>query len=133
MSYVATIKRTAGKPPLTPEEIARLIEADVSLSGGGKEPIVWTSPTDGRKRYINVATDHLWTDDLKGDGDAQVLEILDKLRSMAGILNARVFGDGDGDITDPGIDPPKRAGCTTVIVCAVAFIGVVAFVIHYLR
>lgn len=83
MSYVATIKRAADKPPLTPEEIARLIEADASLSGGDKEPIVWTSPTDGRKRYINVATDHLWTDDLKGDGDAQVLEALDKLRSMA--------------------------------------------------
>jgi len=133
MSYVATIKRAADKPPLTSEEIARLIKSDASLSGGDKEPIVWTSPTDGRKRYINVETDHLWTDDLKGDGDVQVLEILDKLRSMAGILDARVFGDGDGDITDPGVDPPNRAGCTTVIACAVVFIGVVAIVIHSLR
>ena len=129
MSYVATIKRAADKPPLTPEEIARLIKADASLSGGDKEPIVWTSPTDGRKRYINVEPDHLWTDDLKGDGDAQVLEILDKLRSMAGILDARVFGDGDGDITDPGVDPPKRAGCTSVIVCAIFGVIIVLFII----
>ena len=133
MSYVATIKRAADKPPLTPEEIARLIEADASLSGGDKEPIVWTSPTDGRKRYINVATDHLWTDDLKGDGDAQVLEILDKLRSMARILDARVFGEEDGDITDPGVDPQKRAGCTSVMVCAVALVGFVIVVVQYLR
>ena len=132
MSYEVTIKRAADKPPLTPQEIERLIKADTSLSGGDKEPIVWTSPTDGRKRYINVATDHLSTDDLKGDSDAQVLEILDKLRSMAGILDARVFGEGDEDITDPGVDPPKRTGCTSVIVCAVAFIGVVIVVIHYL-
>jgi hypothetical protein len=112
MSYVATIKRAADKPPLTPEEFTRLIKADASLSGGDKAPIVWTSPTNGRKRYISVETDHLWTDDLKGDSDAQVLEILDKLRSMAGILDARVFGDDDGDITDPdpGVDPPERDG-----------------------
>src|SRR5437773_12523306 len=103
MSYVATIRRAADKPPLTPQEIESLIKADASLSGGAKEPLVWISPTNGRKRYINVETDHLWTDDLKGDSDAQVLEILDKLRSMAEILDARVFGEGDGDITDPGV------------------------------
>ena len=62
-----------------------------------------------------------------------VLEILDKLRSMAGILDARVFGEEDGDITDPGVDPPKRAGCTSVIVCAVALVGFVLVVVQYLR
>ena len=133
MSYVATIKRAADKPPLTPRDIERLVKADASLSGGDKEPIIWTNHTDGRQRYINVETDHLWTDDLKGDDDSQVLAILDKLRGMAGSMDARVFGEGDGDITDPGVDPPKRAGCATFIVCAVVFIAVGTILIVSLR
>jgi hypothetical protein len=109
MGYVVTIRRASDKPRLTPEEIARLIKSDLALAGGDKEPIVWTSPTDRRRRSINVETDRLWTDDLKGDNDAQVLEMLDKLRSMAAILDARVFGEEGEDITEPSEKIPTAS------------------------
>ena len=100
MSYVLTIKRAAGKPPLTSQDIERLVTEDGSLAGGGTEPIIWTSPTGKRQRYINADADHLWTDDVKGDDESQVLEFLDKFRSIARRLDARVFGEEGEDISD---------------------------------
>ena len=104
MSYVLTIKRAAGKPPLTPQDIERLVKEDGSLSGGNMNPIIWTSPTGKRQRYINPDADNLWTDDVKDDDDCQ---FLDKLRNIARSLDARVFGEEEGeDITEEGEQTP---------------------------
>jgi hypothetical protein len=68
---------------------------------------------------------------MQGDEES-ICRFLDKLRSIAQLLDARVIGEGE-DITDPTPTPPKRAGCASVIVCAVAFIAIVAFVLMSLR
>ncbi len=125
MSVVVTIKREATKPPLTPDDVRHVVEQDSSLSGGDREPIIWTDPTNGHKRYINGVnpeTGELETDDMRGDEDS-ICRFLDKLRSIARILDARVFGEGE-DITEPTPAPARRAGCASVLVCALAFIVV---------
>ncbi len=132
MSYVATIKRETDKPPLTPEEFVRLIEADESLSGGHQEPIVWTNPASGETFYINAETDRLWTDDLGGDSETRALEMLDKLRNIAGELDARVYGDGEEDITEPSNGPPNATGCTAIIACLAALTGIAISVGRFL-
>lgn len=130
MSVVVTIKRGGSKPPITAEDVRRLVEQDSTLSGGEREPIIWTDPASGQKRYINTVnpeTSELETDDMRGDEDS-ICRFLDKLRGVAGALDARVFGEGD-DITEPHPPPPRRAGCTSVIACAVALITLAAVVI----
>ncbi len=124
MSYEVTIKRSAGKPPLTKEDFARIVAEDASLSGGQREPIVWTDPQGGRKRYINVVPEsgELSTADTHGDEDS-ICRFLDKLRSIARLLDARVIGEGE-DITDSSPTPPPRAGCASVIIVAIAFIAI---------
>jgi len=124
-----TITRSTGKPPLTAEDFIRVVKEDDSLSGGEREPIVWTDPTTGQKRYINIAPEsgELATDDTRGDEDS-ICRFLDKRRSIARLLDARVFGEGE-DITDPAPPLPPRAGCTSVIV----LVAVVAFVIIRIR
>jgi hypothetical protein len=129
MSYEVSIKRSAEKPPLTQEDFNRIVKEDSSLSGGQREPIIWTDPTSGQKRYINTAPEsgELSTDDTRGDDDS-ICRFLDKLRSIARLLDARVSGEGE-DITDPTPTPPRRAGCTSVVVCAVALVALLAFVV----
>ena len=125
MSVVVTIKRVETKPPLNAADVRRLVEQDSSLSGGDQEPIIWTDPTGGKTRYINCVdpeTGELETDDMRGDEDS-ICRFLDKLRSIAHTLDARVFGEGE-DITEPHPPPSPRAGCTSVMVCAVALLAV---------
>jgi hypothetical protein len=133
MSVVATIKRLPEKPLLTGEEFRRVVEQDSSLSGGGQEPIIWTDPTTGQERYINAdpATGELETDDMRGDEDS-ICRFLDKLRSIARILDARVFGEGE-DITEPTPAPAQRAGCASVLVCALAFVVVLVIAVSNWR
>jgi len=129
MSYEVTIKRSTGKPPLTQEDFDRIVKDDTSFSGGKREPIIWTDATSGQKRYINVAPEsgELSTDDTRGDDDS-ICRFLDKLRSIARLLDARVWGEGE-DITEPAPAPARRAGCTSLIVCAVALLALVALVV----
>jgi hypothetical protein len=130
MSVVVTIKRVGGKPPLTTEDVRRVVEQDSSLSGGEREPITWKDPASGKTRYINTvdpATGELETDDMRGDEDS-ISRFLDKLRSIAMALDARVFGEGD-DITEASPPPRPRAGCASVITCAVALLALAAVVI----
>src|SRR6266498_322279 len=126
MSYEVSIKRATGKPPLTADDFRRIVTEDSSLSGGEREPITWTDPTTGQTRYINVAPEsgELFSDDTRGD-DASICRFLDKLRSIAGKLDARVTGEGE-DITEPTPASPPRGGCMSVIVCAVALLAVIA-------
>ncbi len=107
MSVVVTIKRSDEKPPLTGEEFRRVVEQDSSLSGREPEPIIWT-------------------DDMRGDEDG-ICRFLDKLRSLSRILDARVFGEGE-DITEPTPAPDRRAGCTSVLLCALAPVVVLGIV-----
>ena len=132
MSYEVNIKRLTGKPPLTAEDFKRVVIEDSSLSGGERGPIIWTDPTSGQKRYINIAPEsgELSTDDTGGD-EVSICRFLDKLRSIAGELDARVIGEGE-DITAAPTSPPKR-GCMAVIVCTVALLTVTLFVIIGLR
>jgi hypothetical protein len=134
MSVVVTIKRVGAKPPLTAEDVLRLVEQDTSLSGAEREPIIWTDPASGKTRYINCvdpATGALETDDMRGDEDS-VCRFLDKLRSIARILDARVFGEGE-DITEPTPAPAQRAGCASVLVCALVFVVVLVIMISNWR
>jgi hypothetical protein len=87
MSYEVTITRSSGKPPLTAEDFSRIVKGDSSLSGGEGEPIVWTDPVTGRKRYINIVPEDgaLSTADMQGDEDS-ILRFLDKLRGVAKLL-----------------------------------------------
>jgi hypothetical protein len=129
MSYEVSIKRAAGKPPLTADDFKRIVAEDSSLSGGEREPITWTDPVSGQTRYINVAPESggLWTDDTRGDDDS-ICRFLDKLRTIAGKLDARVDGEGE-DITEPAPASPPKGGCMSVIVCAVALLAVITFAI----
>lgn len=133
MSYEVTIKRATGKPPLTADDFKRIVTEDSSLSGGEREPIIWTDPTSGETRYINVAPDSgvLATDDTRGD-DASICRFLDKLRSIAGKLDARVTGEGE-DITEPEPASAPKGGCMSVIACVVALLVVMAFAVIGLR
>jgi hypothetical protein len=133
MSYEVAIKRPTGRPSLTSEDFTRIVREDASLSGGQREPIVWTDPQDGRKRYINVVPEsgELSTADMQGDEDS-ICRFLDKLRSIARVLDARVIGEGE-DITDPTPASPRRGGCASVIACAASFIVIVVCVFLSLR
>ena len=133
MSYEVSIKRAAGKPSLTTDDFRRIVTEDSSLSGGEREPITWTDPVSGQTRYINVAPEagELSSDDTRGD-DASICRFLDKLRSIASKLDARVTGEGE-DITEPAPASPPKGGCMSVIVCAVALLAVIAFAIIGLR
>jgi hypothetical protein len=133
MSYEVSIKRVAGKPPLTADDFKRIVAEDSSLSGGERGPIIWTDPVSGQTRYINVVPEagELASDDTRGD-DASICRFLDKLRSIAGKLDARVTGEGE-DITEPPPASSPKGGCMSVIVCAVALLAVVAFVTMGLR
>jgi len=115
MSYEVTIRRPTGKPPLNEDDFRRLVKEDSSLSGGEREPIIWTDPTNGQKRYINVAPEsaELGTDDTRGDEDS-ICRFLDKLRSIARVLDACVSGEGE-DITEPAVAPSPKAGCMAIL------------------
>ena len=126
MSYVLTIKRAADKPLLSPQDFERLVKEDASLSGGRIEPIYWTSPT-GVKRYINIESDNLWTDDVKNDEDDQ---FLNKLCSIARCLDARVFGEEGEDVTDQASNQRSRSGgCATIVVGAIILITAASYLI----
>ena len=133
MSVVVTIKRSPDKPPLTGQEFRRLVQEDGSLSGGEREPIIWTDPANGTERYINVAPEagELETDDMRGDQDS-ICRFLDKLRSIARILDARLFAEGE-DITEPTPAPARHAGCASVLVCALALFVVLISLISSRR
>jgi hypothetical protein len=133
MSYEVTIKRSTGKPPLTADEFRRVVMEDDSLSGGEREPIIWTDPTSGQKRYINVAQEsgELSTDDTRGD-DESICRFLEKLRSIARVLGARVSGEGE-DITDSAPAPSPKGGCMSVIACAASLGALATVVILCLR
>lgn len=110
MSYEVIIKRSTGKPPLTADDFKRVVMEDGSLSGGEQGPIIWTDPTSGEKRYINIAPEsgELSTDDTSGD-DPSICRFLDKLRSVARLLGARVTGEGDDITDDPAPTSPPKA------------------------
>ena len=133
MSYEITIKRSTGKPLLTADDFKRIVMEDSSLSGGEREPIFWTDPTTSQKRYINIAPEsgELSTDDTRGDED-DIYRFVEKLRSIARLLDARVTGEGE-DITDPAPASTPKGGCISVIVCAVAVLAVIAFAVIGLR
>lgn len=130
MSCVITIKRADDKPLLTAADVAVIVKQDPSLSGGEREPIIWINPSDGQKHYLNVELEagHIWTDDLPKD-ELRLNRFLDKLRSIAGKLDARVYGEGGEDIT---MQPPtlsSKTGCAAVIVCMAAFFAVLVMMI----
>jgi hypothetical protein len=133
MSYEVAIRRPTGRPSLTSEDFTRIVREDASLSGGQREPIVWTDPQDGRKRYINVVPEsgELSTADMQGDEDS-ICRFLDKLRSIARVLDARVIGEGE-DITDPTPASPRHGSCASVMACAAGFIVIVVSVLLSLR
>jgi hypothetical protein len=130
MSFVVTIKRAPEKPPLAAQEFQRLVQEDGSLSGVGENSIIWTDSANGTKRYINLNPEkgELETDDTRGDEEG-ICRFLDKLRSIASILDARVFGEGQ-DITDPTQVPGRRAGCASVILCVLAFVALLAILLQ---
>ena len=122
MSYEVTIRRSTGKPPLTADDFKRVVMEDSSLSGGEREPVIWTDPMSGQKRYINIAPEsgELSTDDTQGD-DVSICRFLDKLRSIGRLLDARVIGEGE-DITDKAPASSSKGGCMSVIVCVVTLV-----------
>ena len=128
-----TIKRSTDKPTLTADDFKRAVVGDTSLSGGEGEPLMWTDPVTGQKRYINVAPEsgEFSTDDVRGDDDS-ICRFVDKLRDIARILDARVTCEGE-DITEQTPAPPKRTGCASIIVCAVSFIAVAVFILLSFR
>ncbi len=130
MSYVITIKRPVGKPLLTTADITEMVEADPSLSGGKLEPILWTDPADGQNRYLNIEPEagQLWTDDLPKD-EPGLNRFLDKLRNIAGKLDAHVYGEEGEDITKPPPNLSTKTGCAAVIVCMAAFFAVLVMLI----
>lgn len=97
MSQVITIKRTAPKPPLGVEFIYAVLGKDNSLTRSTGGWLIWNGQPDQPERMINIASDHLWTDDTKNDAECVFLA---KLRLIAHQLDARVFTEEGDDITD---------------------------------
>ncbi len=122
MSYVVTIKLSSGQPPLTSQDFVKLVKDDGTLSGGQGGPIIWNGQSNGRLRYINMEAEQLWTDDLDDDADYQ---FLDKLRSIAGVLGGRLFGEEGDDITDADGQTPESPplGAKGGLLLALTLIG----------
>jgi len=128
MSYEISIKRASGKPPLTADDFNSLVKEDSSLSGGDLEPIIWTDPTSSQTRYINISPEsgELSTDDTQGN-ESDLKRFLEKLRSIASKLDARMTAEGE-DITDQKPTSPPTGGCMSIIVCAAGLIVVIAII-----
>ncbi len=116
MSYVLSIRRGDDHRPIVSAEVMELLAHDPSLREAENKTIIWTSPTTGQTRYLNQASDHLWTDDVNDDRDLQFLQ---KLQSIARALEARLFGEEGEDLTESLSPSSARPGCAAVILLAV--------------
>ena len=102
MSYVVTIERPAGKSPLRPQDFARLVKNDESLSKTNEGVLIWTHPTIRQDFYLTIESNHLWADGVTRD---KTDEFVEKLREIAGRLDARVYGEEGEDITESELGP----------------------------
>ncbi len=127
MSYVATIRRTEHKLPFDRDDVQRLLQADPSLSQLSNGVICWTPPETNRQLHINVDPGELWTDCFGTVDDEAFIE---KLRSVANALDARLWDEEGTDITSPEAGkPPKFLGVLAPFVLLMlpfAFIVIVA-------
>lgn len=114
MSYVVEVRRQAQEPGLTPGDIERLLEADRSLVKINDNLIEWSQPEKMKPLYINVEVDRLWTDSI-GDETQEIF--LNKLREMAGYLDARVYGEEGEDLTDEHLEDriPSKNGFAAIM------------------
>lgn len=106
MSSVVEVKRAGNKPPLTTSDFEKLMKDDVSLVPLNGRLIVWDQSRAGKPLHLNIESDRLWTDAL--DRDSQAIH-LNKLREIAKILDARVFGEEGEDFTEEDPDDPGRS------------------------
>ena len=105
MGRVLTIKRAAGKPPISTAENERLLKEDVSLKEFVQvRTIYWTSP-NGISRWISIGTGQLETEDIRGDEDGR---FFDKLQSIARTLDAQVFESKRIDPSLPSVPEAQR-------------------------
>lgn len=97
MGRILTIKRAAGKPPLSAAEIEHCVENDTSLETHAHlKTIYWTDPT-GCSRWISVKPQELWTEDVRGDEEGH---FSNKLQNLACKLDAQVF---ESKLIDPAL------------------------------
>ena len=124
MSYVFCIQRHSS--PITEKEVSDLVSSDDTLCGGEKEPILWTDPETEKERYINFDTQSgvLDTDDLRGS-EEETMAFIDKLRSIAISLDARLVGEEGEDVTNEETSELKKtfSGCASVIVFGLILAG----------
>lgn len=106
MSYVISIKRPPGKPPLTLRDFEELMREDASLSRNEGGQIVWFDSKTQKELCIKTENDHLWTDGIRGN---HIDHALGKLRGIANRLDARVFGEEGEDITEVDATGPVSA------------------------
>lgn len=106
MSYVLSIKRREGEPPLCDADILRLLESDPTLKRGEGKVIYWSPPIASRQIYINLDGDRLWTDCFGTVDDDAFLE---KLRSMAQALDAALWGEEGEEITSDELGKHTRS------------------------
>lgn len=103
MGRVLTIKRAEGKSPLLLTEVRHFIGSDASLEYC-VHTIYWTNGI-GVRRFINVDSDKLWTDDLRGDEENQFQS---KLQGIARGLDAELFESQQVDPSLPTVAEAQR-------------------------
>jgi hypothetical protein len=103
MGRVLTIKRAEGKSPLLLTEVRRFIGGDAALEDC-VHTIYWTNAI-GIRRFINVDSDKLWTDDLRGDEENQFQS---KLQGIARGLDAELFESQQVDPSLPTVAEAQR-------------------------
>ncbi|KAF0811381.1 hypothetical protein IGB42_04147 [Andreprevotia sp. IGB-42] len=84
MSYVVT-----GQPALQSEDIDRLLARHPALRHHADGQLAWRDQA-GTLRLIQVAPDHLWTDDMRGTAADSFLQ---QLQPMAQTLDADLLGE----------------------------------------
>jgi hypothetical protein len=126
VSYVITIQRR--DHPLSVGEIERAMSGDPEFVAVGTGCWQWAAAPTGAELFLNSGEDNLWTDGGRG-WTAPVA--LDKLRSLAKALDARVLGEEGEELTEnaPATgQPTKPTGALLTLIITVALVPLIGLV-----
>jgi hypothetical protein len=126
VSYVVTIQRSHNS--LSTSEMEQAVGADTEFVTVGNGCWRWVGVPGGSELFLNLGDDNLWTDG--GRGWIEPIAI-DKLRSLAKTLDARVVGEEGEELTENAPvkgQPVSPTGTFLTLLITVALIPVIALV-----
>lgn len=130
MSIVLTVRRSSVAPPLTRSEIEQVLSSSQSFSGDEIGGWRLVGVPSANELFLNVDEDEAWTD---GGREWCSEPALAELRALAGLLNARVFGEEGEDITEatPTDDdlPTEHVGKPAIVIAAILAVILAPFIL----